>query len=110
MGRLIDNLLDWLPWRRWEVVAFVDAADEIPDVLPRYGAVVVGDRKLAKWVAFDCPCRRGHRIMLPLDPRQRTHWKLGVARRLTVSPSVDAHDGGHRCHYFMRDGRARWCD
>lgn len=99
---------DWLPWHPWRVVATVDAADDVPATLPRRGAVLVGTAAYPKWLAFDCPCRNGHRIMVSLDPRNKPNWRLLSTRRLTVSPSIDAWRGGSRCHYFIRDGRTVW--
>ena len=57
----MDNLITrwwravW-PFSPWRIVAEVDAADEVPDRLPRKGAVLVGSRQHPKWIAFDCPC------------------------------------------------------
>lgn len=99
----------WLPFQPWRLVGFVESADEIPPELPRNGAVVVGSLEFAKWIAFDCPCRTGHRIMLNLDPGRLPVWRLGLAgKRLSIRPSVDYADGRRRCHYFVDDGGVRW--
>lgn len=99
-----------LPFQPWRVLGFVESADEIPDDLPRNGAVVVGSPARVKWIAFDCPCRTGHRIMLNTDPARRPFWRVGVgpSQRLSIGPSVDYEDGQRRCHYFVDDGRIRW--
>ena len=55
-----------------------------------------------KWLAFDCPCRTGHQIMLNLDRRRTPYWTVTNTRRLTVSPSIDSYGPGRRCHYFVR--------
>lgn len=88
----------------------VESADEVPERLPRNAAVIVGDEKFAKWLAFDCPCRKGHRIMLNADRARRPAWRIAVANdgRLTVAPSVDFVGDGSRCHYFIREGRIEW--
>lgn len=99
---------DWLPWRRWRVVATVEAADDVPEALPRRGAVLVGSAAYPKWLVFECPCRKEHRIMVSLDPRNRPCWRVSATRRLTVTPSIDAWRGGTRCHFFIRDGRTVW--
>jgi len=100
----------WLPFRRWHVAAIVTSADEVPAALPRNGAVLVFDAGLEKWVVFDCPCGRGHRIMLNTDRRRRPAWKVDLRSldRLTIAPSIDAHTNGRRCHYFVRRGRVIW--
>lgn len=98
----------WFPWRPWRVVATVDAADDVPATLPPRGAVLVGSTAYPKWLAFDCPCRTNHRVMISLDPRNRPCWRATVGKRLTVSPSIDALQGRRRCHYFIRNGRTVW--
>lgn len=99
---------DWLPRRRWRVVAQVEAADEVPRRLPRRGAVVAGPDREPHWLVFDCPCRGGHRVMLNLDKRRRPSWALAERRPLTIRPSVDDHTAERRCHFLVREGRVRW--
>lgn len=109
MGRM--SKFSWwhsLPWLPWRVVALVEAADDIPEDLPRNGAVLVGSTTYPKWLAFECPCRQGHRIMVSLDSRTKPHWKIGESRKLTLWPSVDAKTGSRRCHYIIRDGKTVW--
>jgi hypothetical protein len=101
-------LREWLPFRGWRIVAIVEAADEIPKHLPRRGAVLVGTREHPKWIAFDCPCRIGHRIMLNTDRARIPYWSVAVQGSLTISPSIDYHQGKRRCHYFVRKGRTAW--
>ena len=98
----------WAPFRPWRIVATVEAADEIPARLPPRGAVIVGSIERPKWIAFDCPCKSGHRIMITLDPSHRPHWRIVSRGRLTLSPSVDYDGNGRRCHYFVRDGFVEW--
>lgn len=100
--------LEWLPWRPWRVVTIVEAADEVSATLPPKCAVLVGSLEYPKWIAFDCPCRKNHRIMVSLDKRQDPHWTMKNAQRLTLTPSVDAMRGRERCHYFVRDGKVVW--
>lgn len=103
-----SSWLDWLPWTPWRVVGIVDSADEIPEVIRRKGAVLVGTETYVKWVAFDCPCGSGHRILLNVDKRTRPFWGLSGSKRLTLKPSIDYRDGTRRCHYFIADGRVHW--
>jgi hypothetical protein len=100
--------LRW-PWRRrLAIVSRVEAADEIPESLPRLGAVVVGSESAFTWLAFDCPCMTGHRIMLNLDQRRRPAWALMDANQLTIRPSIDSRLPGRRCHYWVRHGKIIW--
>lgn len=98
----------WLPFLKWRVVALVESADEIPDRLPRNGAVIVGSHSFTKWIVFDCPCRRGHRIMISTDKTHFPHWNLMTKNKLTISPSIDYVNQGVRCHYFIRGGDVKW--
>jgi|ERR1700722_1599694 len=100
----------WLPIFGWRIVAFVEAADDIPARLPRNGVVLVGQTMKPKWVAFDCPCRTGHRILLNTDRARRPYWSVGKGRKLSLSPSVDFRNKYKRCHYFIHNGRIDWAD
>jgi hypothetical protein len=99
-----------LPWagRKLRVVEVVDAADEIPDRLPRNGAILVGSLNHPTWVAFECPCVDHHRVMLNLDVRRRPTWAMQSAKPLTLRPSIDESRGAKRCHYFVRNGKVEW--
>jgi len=100
---------EWLPFRAWRLVGITPDADEIPEHLPPNGVVLVGSTERPKWVAFDCPCRTGHRIMLNADNARRPFWQLGLhGRRVTLLPSVDYLGAPKRCHYVMRNGRVDW--
>lgn len=101
---------EWIPGRAWRIVATVDAADEIPQRLPSCGAVIVGSLQQPKWLAFDCPCKTGHRIMVALDPAHRPHWSLKKGKKLGISPSIDYRTAKMRCHYFVTDGKIHWVD
>jgi len=100
----------WLPIFRWRMLGQVVSADEIPEQLPRNSSVLVGSIEKPKWLGFDCPCRRGHRIVLNFDRSRRPAWALNVSRsgRLTISPSIDYEGDGFRCHYFIQNGRVLW--
>lgn len=98
----------WLPRRRYFVAAEVEAADLIPDHLPRKAAIVVRSQGRPKWVAFDCPCQQRHRLLVNLDARRRPHWRLGDTRRLDLAPSINVANGGRRCHFWVRAGSIRW--
>jgi hypothetical protein len=92
---------------RWRVIMQVEAADEVPSELPEYGVVVVGGEQYPRWLVFDCPCGKGHRIMLNLDPSRRPVWRVW-REPLTISPSIDDVTKTRRCHFFLRRGRVYW--
>ena len=93
---------------KWRIAEVFDAADLVPEKLPRNGAVLVGTTQRPKWLVFDCPCRRGHRIMLTLDAAHRPHWKVTDFDNLSLWPSVDYVTDSQRCHYILKDGRVLW--
>lgn len=98
-----------LPLARWRVVLEVENADEIPERLPPRGAALVGSVDAPKWVAFDCPCGDGHRIMLNLDQGRRPYWRATRLNPLSLHPSIDDRSVGHRrCHFLMLHGRVKW--
>ncbi len=100
---------DWLPfpWRKWRVVGEVAAGDEIPQRLPPKGAILVGGSH-PTWLAFDCPCNRGHRIMVNLDRTRRPRWAVTTRTPLTLRPSVDGMTSVGRCHFVLREGNVIW--
>lgn len=101
-------LWGWIKGRSWRIVTIVDAADEIPDRLPAKGAVLVGTPEHPKWLAFDCPCKSGHRMMVSLDRAHYPHWTLHDPKKLTISPSIDYISAERRCHYLVRGGKIFW--
>ncbi len=114
-GTIMDRQLkirwwEWLPFFRWRIVGCVEAADEVPDQLPRNSAVLVGTKNYPKWLVFNCPCRSGHRIMLNADMARAPVWRLldDSRGRLTISPSVNYSEKKRRCHYFVRNGKIQW--
>jgi hypothetical protein len=98
----------WLPRFRWFIAGTVEQADEVPERLPSKAAILVGSMQQPKWLAFDCPCRTGHRILIPLHRAQNPHWRVLAEKPLTVAPSVDYRTPQKRCHYFIRGGWVLW--
>ena len=97
-----------VPWRKWRHIQVVNAADAIPERLPRKGVVAVGIVNCPTWLAFDCPCAERHRVMLNLDPSRKPYWSAQTISSLTISPSIDENRRKARCHYFVRKGRIEW--
>lgn len=111
LGRFLRRWLPlWPPaWpRRWRIVATVDAGDEIPDLIADHGVVLVGPTSRPTWAAFDCPCRRDHRIMINLDPSRRPVWRVESRTPLSIRPSIDDRATHRRCHFFIARGRTIW--
>ena len=102
------SLFDWFPFQKWRIVCSVEAADEIPEKIPLNGSVLVADHNHQKWLAFDCPCRSGHRIMLNLDKKHRPFWRISNERSLSIHPSVDFETKDRRCHYYIKNGKIMW--
>jgi hypothetical protein len=100
----------WLPIHRWRIIGTVQSADEIPEKLPKRAAIVVGTGNFPKWIAFDCPCRSGHRVMLNTDRGRRPAWTLKTSGTggLSIFPSIDFIEGDRRCHFIVRAGRIVW--
>jgi hypothetical protein len=98
----------WYRFVGWRLVLIVEAADDIPRMLPRNGAVLVRSQGVSKWLAFDCPCLTGHRIMLNLDVTEYPHWSAAHDGPLTIVPSIDSFQAGRRCHFVLRRGRVHW--
>jgi hypothetical protein len=90
------------------MAARVEAADLVPARLPRKALVVVEDREGPSWVAFDCPCRRRHRLLIRLAAGERPHWRLTGLQAPSLDPSVDSHDGEQRCHFWLINGKVWW--
>jgi hypothetical protein len=100
----------WPLFRSWRCIGVVASADEVPEHLPRCAAVIVGSLNRIKWLAFDCPCGEGHRVLINCDVHRRPVWSVMLSSRgrLSVMPSVDQAIAGRRCHYFVRNGKIVW--
>lgn len=97
--------------RRLRTTGLVQSALDLPEKAPPLEAyVVAGASDAPQWVAFECPCARGHRIMLNLSTARRPRWTLTIhdSGRLTIGPSVDAHSEFGRCHFWCVDGKIKW--
>lgn len=97
-----------LPWYKWRVVQTVLAADAVPTRLPAKCAVLVKNQFKPGWLVFDCPCRRGHRVMLNLSLNRHPRWLIKKTLPLTISPSVNDFTIDTSCHYFIHEGRIKW--
>lgn len=89
----------------------VESVLEVPDSLPHRTAVLIQPEGMPEqWLAFDCPCSDGHRLLMNLSSARSPRWRLVLARHGAVSlaPSVDSHSAAGRCHFWLRDGHPSW--
>lgn len=75
---------------------------------PRRGIAVVDGGRGPSWIAFDCPCRRRHRLLISLSEHIRPCWRLTGRRRPSLHPSIDVVEDGVRCHFWLTDGTIKW--
>jgi Family of unknown function (DUF6527) len=92
----------------WRVGLVVPEADQVPEEIPTGEATLVASGGFRKWLAFDCPCGTGHRVMLNLDRGRWPFWTVFDDHPLTVSPSVDMETPARRCHYSLYYGHVNW--
>jgi len=73
--------------------------------------LVVGDKKLKKWVCLNCPDNCGEIILLSLNKSRRPSWSISIDRigRPSLSPSIRKLDGC-KSHFWLRDGFVDWCN
>ena len=96
------------PWRPWRIVERVSAGDEVPDQIPNKGAVLVGPDGAATWLAFDCPCQTGHRLMVNLNSSRPPFWRVESSNPLSLRPSIHSITPNLSCHFVLNSGRIRW--
>ena len=85
--------------------------DSLPAKLPRRDLVVARDGG-EDWAAgMMCPCGCNEVLELMLVPEVRPRWRLVVddKRRPSLHPSV-WRDTGCRSHFWLQQGRVRWCE
>jgi hypothetical protein len=109
-----DRLTDWWRRRRWtqprvKHVAYYEGRSDVPESLARDTLAVVGTRERPKWAVLECPCGRGHQLVVSLSPQHPPHWRLGEGQRgPSLKPSIDSRRA-YRCHFWLRDGQVQWC-
>lgn len=81
------------------------------DVPERTGKTIfVVGSAIPKWVLFECPCTKGHRLSVPLMTTVSPNWQLSLNNN-TVSlwPSVVVADSDLcASHFWLRDNRIEW--
>ncbi|WP_407922361.1 DUF6527 family protein [Agromyces humi] len=84
---------------------------ELPDVPRANELAIAGTPDRPKWALLDCPCGRGHTILMPLSGTASPRWTVSEvgAGRPSLHPSIDRNrDGGVRCHFWIHHGRVVW--
>lgn len=112
MARMKRLIVWWqslpLPWRNWRIVGQVLAGDEVSGQLPYRGVVLVGPPENAIWAVMDCPCRKGHRLMVNLNKTRLPFWRIESRNPLSIRPSIDSVTPERRCHFTIRAGKTVW--
>lgn len=115
--------MNWLKlkyWRIWyflrkiiwkeEIPRFTKYVTELPDNLSDEFIYVVGENRFLWFVALKCPCKCGDTIHLNLLPEAKPCWEVEKHFDETVSlrPSVWSLQGCGS-HYFVQNGKIKWC-
>jgi uncharacterized protein DUF6527 len=110
---VIDGLVDWWRRRRWtkprikQVVVYRSRAD-VPEQVRRQTLAFVGSHEQPKWAVLECPCGRGHQLVVNLSSQREPCWELSISNRgPSLSPSIDSFSP-YRCHFWLRSGRVSW--
>lgn len=83
--------------------------DSLPERLPKRDLVLAREGGEDWCVGFHCPCGCGRVVELLLVAEAKPRWDLYLDKgRPTLSPSVWLKSGC-RSHFWIRDGRIRWC-
>ncbi len=92
--------------RQYSDVKFVNSLPDVPSEV-KNDIYVVGSKKKAKWVVFDCPCSNGHKLTVNLMKSNYPRWKLKFSRkRISLSPSIIVTDHSCRSHFWLESNRA----
>lgn len=97
--------------RRLTCDSVVNSVLDVPDQLTAHTAVLVQPQRMPpQWLAFDCPCPQGHRLLVNLSFTRSPAWTLTLGQHgeVSLAPSVDSHSPAGRCHFWLQDGRIVW--
>lgn len=105
--RLRARVSDWIAPRYTGVVVeeFLPASPK-PNVL-----YIVEEDGYREYAAMICPCGCGQVLNMNLLPDERPMWKVYVDSqgRASLHPSV-WRKKGCRSHFWLKQGRIRWCN
>lgn len=95
------------PDRRIQVVQ----GDSLPPKLPKRDLVLARDEDEDWCIGMRCPCGCGMTIELLVVPEAKPRWDVSIdaQQRPSLTPSVWLHHGC-RSHFWLRNGRVRWCE
>jgi hypothetical protein len=108
----IEKLSRWFKSQKKEPQYFarvlkVPRMSAIPADIGRNVYVVEKAHQRA-WVVFNCPCERGHRLVVNLSRNRRPCWKLSVRKGLaSLWPSLWLKEQC-RSHFWIRRNRIYW--
>ncbi len=92
-------------------VVYYQEYSDLPEQPAPNELAIAGTRGRPKWALIDCPCGRGHTILLTLSTNDMPHWTVGLDDKSlpSLSPSVDRNRGKpDRCHFWLRHGKIQW--
>jgi hypothetical protein len=83
---------------------------DLPEVPRANELAIAGTPDFPKWALLDCPCGKGHTILMPLSSTANPRWGVTTrGDRPTIYPSIDRNrDACVRCHFWIRDGAVVW--
>jgi len=91
---------------RYSTVRFIDA---LPDVPAQIGndIYIIGSPHAAKWVVFNCPCSKGHRLTVNLMKSNHPRWILRLSgKKASLSPSIVVTDHPCKSHFWLKSNEA----
>lgn len=108
----VRKLSRWLKSHKKEPQYFrrVHTVTGISAVPPEIGhdIYVVEKGRRRAWAVFNCPCERGHRIVVNLSRGRRPRWDVSVRRGLaSFWPSLWLKQDCES-HFWIRNSRVYW--
>jgi len=103
-------------WRRFRRVRHRSAhqysgvkfVDSLPDVPAQIGndIYIVGSSKAAKWVVFNCPCLKSHKLTVNLMKSNYPRWTLRLSgKKVSLSPSIVVTDHPCKSHFWLKSNQ-----
>jgi hypothetical protein len=82
---------------------------DLPTSIPRHELAIVGDPNRPKWLALECPCGEGHRLVINLGSNGAARCRVDDRDGgPDVHPSIDYQGAERRCHFWLSAGRVHW--
>jgi hypothetical protein len=109
----LQRLRQWIHVRSrpadYDGIESVSSISKVPDD-PGRQIFVVGPSDAPKWVVFNCPCNKSHRLSVPLMKSITPHWRMSRhGRSLSLYPSVWVDsEGVCGSHFWLRSSRIDW--